>query len=131
MALLYHATVVFLSFRLNRFGSLPNPGSRGTQENFTSTGIVGGVRTINGGWAGYSTLNLLACQRRRQNARRHQLRSIAVLQRSYASAARGYAANGVLYVVMGLLATEAALGIGGGATDSRGTLRTIGEAPSI
>ena len=30
---------------------------------------------------------------------------------------------------MGLLATEAALGIGGGTTDSRGALRTIGEAP--
>ncbi|HET9775932.1 MAG TPA: DUF1206 domain-containing protein, partial [Gemmatimonadaceae bacterium] len=41
----------------------------------------------------------------------------------------GYAAKGVVYVVMGFLATEAALGIGGGSTDSRGALRTIGEAP--
>jgi hypothetical protein len=30
---------------------------------------------------------------------------------------------------MGFLATEAALGIGGGTTDSRGALRTIGQAP--
>jgi hypothetical protein len=35
----------------------------------------------------------------------------------------------MVYVVMGLLATEAALGIGGRTTDSRGALRTIGEAP--
>jgi hypothetical protein len=41
----------------------------------------------------------------------------------------GYTAKGIVYVVMGLLATEAALGIGGRATDSRGALRTIGEAP--
>jgi hypothetical protein len=41
----------------------------------------------------------------------------------------GYAAKGTVYVVMGLLATEAALGIGGRTTDSRGALRTIGEAP--
>jgi hypothetical protein len=41
----------------------------------------------------------------------------------------GYAAKGMVYVVMGLLATEAALGIGGRTTDSRGALRTIGEAP--
>ena len=41
----------------------------------------------------------------------------------------GYAAKGTVYVVMGLLATEAALGIGGRATDSHGALRTIGEAP--
>lgn len=41
----------------------------------------------------------------------------------------GYAAKGIVYVVMGFLATEAALGIGGRTTDSRGALRTIGEAP--
>ncbi|HJQ09886.1 MAG TPA: DUF1206 domain-containing protein, partial [Gemmatimonadaceae bacterium] len=41
----------------------------------------------------------------------------------------GYAAKGIVYVVMGALATEAALGIGGGSTDTRGALRTIGEAP--
>jgi len=41
----------------------------------------------------------------------------------------GYAAKGMVYVVMGVLATEACLGIGGGTTDSRGALRTIGEAP--
>jgi len=41
----------------------------------------------------------------------------------------GYAAKGMVYVVMGFLATEAAVGIGGGTTDSRGALRTIGEAP--
>jgi Domain of Unknown Function (DUF1206) len=41
----------------------------------------------------------------------------------------GYAAKGVVYVVTGFLATEAALGIGGRTTDSRGALRTIGEAP--
>ena len=41
----------------------------------------------------------------------------------------GYAAKGVVYVVMGFLATEAALGVGGGSTDSRGALRTIREAP--
>ncbi len=41
----------------------------------------------------------------------------------------GYAAKGIVYIVMGALATEAALGIGGRTTDSRGALRTIGEAP--
>ncbi|MGH7650551.1 MAG: DUF1206 domain-containing protein [Gemmatimonadaceae bacterium] len=41
----------------------------------------------------------------------------------------GYMAKAMVYVVMGFLATEAALGIGGGTTDSRGALRTIGEAP--
>jgi Domain of Unknown Function (DUF1206) len=41
----------------------------------------------------------------------------------------GYTAKGIVYVVMGLLATEAALGIGGRTTDSHGALRTIGEAP--
>lgn len=41
----------------------------------------------------------------------------------------GYVAKAVVYVVMGFLATEAALDVGGGTTDSRGALRTIGEAP--
>jgi len=41
----------------------------------------------------------------------------------------GYAAKGIVYVVMGFLATEAAVGVGGGSTDTRGALRTIGEAP--
>lgn len=41
----------------------------------------------------------------------------------------GYAAKGIVYIVLGFLATEAALGRGGGTTDSKGALRTIGEAP--
>jgi hypothetical protein len=41
----------------------------------------------------------------------------------------GYVAKGVVYVVIGFLATQAAVGIGGRTTDTRGALRTIGEAP--
>ena len=40
----------------------------------------------------------------------------------------GYAAKGVVYVVIGTLAARAALGAGGETTDSRGALRTIGES---
>ena len=41
----------------------------------------------------------------------------------------GYVAKGIVYVVMGFLATQAAIGMGGRTTDTRGALRTIGEAP--
>lgn len=41
----------------------------------------------------------------------------------------GYAAKGIVYIVLGFLATEAAIGHGGKTTDSKGALRTIGEAP--
>lgn len=40
----------------------------------------------------------------------------------------GYAAKGTVYIVMGVLATKAALGVGQ-TTDTRGALRAIGEAP--
>jgi hypothetical protein len=39
----------------------------------------------------------------------------------------GYAAKGIVYVVVGGLALRAALGGGGRATDTRGALRTMGE----
>lgn len=41
----------------------------------------------------------------------------------------GYAAKGVVYMVIGFLATEAAFGRGGKATDSKGALRAIGDGP--
>src|SRR5688500_12627449 len=41
----------------------------------------------------------------------------------------GYIAKGTVYVVMGFLATQAAVGLGGRTTDARGALRTIGAAP--
>ncbi|MEO6525938.1 MAG: DUF1206 domain-containing protein [Gemmatimonadaceae bacterium] len=41
----------------------------------------------------------------------------------------GYAAKGVVYVVMGVLAARAAMGAGGKATDSRGALHAIGDGP--
>jgi hypothetical protein len=41
----------------------------------------------------------------------------------------GYVAKGLVYVVMGFLATQAAIGMGGRTTDTRGALRTIGDAP--
>jgi hypothetical protein len=41
----------------------------------------------------------------------------------------GYAAKGVVYLVIGALAARAALGAGGGATDSRGALSWIGDGP--
>lgn len=41
----------------------------------------------------------------------------------------GYAAKGIVYVVIGALAARAALGAGGGATDSRGALGVIGNGP--
>lgn len=41
----------------------------------------------------------------------------------------GYAAKGIVYVVMGALAARAATGAGGAATDSRGALHAIGDGP--
>lgn len=41
----------------------------------------------------------------------------------------GYAAKGIVYVVIGALAAGAALGAGGGATDSRGALSVIRDGP--
>ena len=41
----------------------------------------------------------------------------------------GYAAKGIVYIVIGFLATEAAFGRGGKTTDSKGALRAIGEGP--
>lgn len=41
----------------------------------------------------------------------------------------GYAAKGIVYVVVGFLATLAATGNGGSTTDSKGALRAIGDAP--
>jgi hypothetical protein len=42
----------------------------------------------------------------------------------------GFAARGVVYVVMGLLAARAAAGMGGGTTDVRGAVRAIGRQDS-
>jgi hypothetical protein len=41
----------------------------------------------------------------------------------------GYAAKGIVYVVMGALAARAAMGSGGAATDTRGALHVIGDGP--
>jgi hypothetical protein len=41
----------------------------------------------------------------------------------------GYAAKGVVYLVIGALAARAAMGNGGGTTDSRGALGVIGDGP--
>ena len=41
----------------------------------------------------------------------------------------GYAAKGIVYVVMGALAAKAALGAGGRTTDTRGAIGVIGEGP--
>ncbi len=41
----------------------------------------------------------------------------------------GYAAKGLVYIVVGFLAVEAAVGAGGGTTDTQGALRVIGDAP--
>jgi len=41
----------------------------------------------------------------------------------------GYAAKGVVYIIIGFLAGKLALGQGGQATDQRGALRTISEQP--
>jgi len=41
----------------------------------------------------------------------------------------GYAAKGIVYVVIGALAARAALGAGGKTTDSRGALSVIGDGP--
>ena len=41
----------------------------------------------------------------------------------------GYAAHGVVYALVGLLAAQAALGSGGATTDSQGALARIIEAP--
>jgi hypothetical protein len=40
----------------------------------------------------------------------------------------GYAAKGVVYIVIGVLAARLAFGVGGDATDSRGALREIAES---
>ena len=41
----------------------------------------------------------------------------------------GYVAKGIVYIVIGFLAVEAALGRGGKTTDSKGAIRVIGESP--
>jgi len=41
----------------------------------------------------------------------------------------GYAAKGIVYVVMGALAAKAALGAGGKTTDTRGAIGVIGDGP--
>ena len=41
----------------------------------------------------------------------------------------GYAAKGIVYVVMGALAARAALGAGGKTTDTRGAINVIGDGP--
>src|SRR4051794_19792419 len=41
----------------------------------------------------------------------------------------GYAAKGIVYVTMGMLAARAAMGAGGRATDSRGALHAMGDGP--
>ena len=41
----------------------------------------------------------------------------------------GYAAKGIVYVVMGALAAKAALGAGGRATDTRGAIGVIADGP--
>lgn len=41
----------------------------------------------------------------------------------------GYAAKGIVYITVGFLAVQAALGLGGGTTDVRGALRAIRHAP--
>lgn len=41
----------------------------------------------------------------------------------------GYAAKGIVYVVIGALAARAAAGSGGSTTDQRGAIRTLGDGP--
>ena len=41
----------------------------------------------------------------------------------------GYAAKGIVYIVIGWLAAKAAVGRGGGTTDPRGAVRIIGDGP--
>jgi hypothetical protein len=41
----------------------------------------------------------------------------------------GYAAKGIVYIVVGFLASKAALGRGGETTDTQGAVRTVGEGP--
>jgi len=41
----------------------------------------------------------------------------------------GYVAKGIVYIVIGFLAVEAAFGRGGKATDTKGAIRVIGESP--
>ncbi len=41
----------------------------------------------------------------------------------------GYAAKGIVYIVIGWLAAKAAVGRGGGTTDPKGAVRIIGDGP--
>jgi len=41
----------------------------------------------------------------------------------------GYAAKGLVYIVVGVLATQAAIGSGGRTSDTRGALKAVGSAP--
>jgi hypothetical protein len=54
---------------------------------------------------------------------RHAAPGIVLLARA------GYAAKGIVYVVIGALAARAAAGTGGATTDQRGAIRTIGDGP--
>ena len=42
----------------------------------------------------------------------------------------GYAAKGIVYAIVGMLAVQAAFGTGGKTTDSKGALRAIADQPS-
>src|SRR5688572_12566996 len=42
----------------------------------------------------------------------------------------GYAANGIVYILVGLLAFRAAFGAGGAMTDKRGALASVADAPA-
>jgi hypothetical protein len=63
----------------------------------------------------------LSPERVKREAEEHAERSIERLARA------GFAVSGVLYIVVGLLATEVALGRGGEMTDAKGALQTIAQ----
>jgi hypothetical protein len=68
-------------------------------------------------------MNIRASSMQAKHALREASPALVLLGRA------GYAAKGIVYIVIGTLAARAAFGKGGATTDSKGALNVIGEGP--
>ena len=63
------------------------------------------------------------------NATKYKARSAATSKWMALLARLGYAIKGVVYLIIGFLAVQLAVGVGGKATDQRGAIQTISALP--